>query len=273
MRPEVKKTFYFRADANSLGGFVEEPFQKIVPSQAPSSLPAVGGYVTTRTEAFNLEKIVSCRLAYTRASGRETKKDGPWSMLITSVIEGLNILEVVTAERIVAQLSVEYSKESRLPRVSLTGSHFEKLRIGGCDASPTMNAKLMDTGGEADGPKSTLTQPVFHQTGREQGRRLIKSAEGDASQWVRERFEWMDSEQDANTSVLCSLVDGVDQAIPGKSFGHVVEIPDFGRIFLGELLVHPASIQLSMVRAELGCNVKGQLNAAIVGSGGHTVPP
>ncbi len=77
MRSNVKKAFYFHADANSLGGFIEKPFQKVIPSQASASLPAVGGHVTTRTEAFNFEEIVSCRSAYTRVSGSQLEPGWP----------------------------------------------------------------------------------------------------------------------------------------------------------------------------------------------------
>ena len=79
MRSDAKKVFYFHADANSLGGFIEKPFQKIIPSQASVSLPAVGGHATTRTEAFNFEGIISCRSAYTRVTGTQVAPDGPWS--------------------------------------------------------------------------------------------------------------------------------------------------------------------------------------------------
>ena len=54
------------------------------------------------------------------------------STLVTSVVEGLNILEIVKAERIVAQISVEYPADGGFPRSFL---HWFSLRadsqIGG----------------------------------------------------------------------------------------------------------------------------------------------
>ncbi len=79
MRSDAKKVFYFNADANSLGGFIEKPFQKIVPSQASVSLPPVGGHATTQTEAFNFEGIISCRSAYTRVTGTQARPR--WAMV------------------------------------------------------------------------------------------------------------------------------------------------------------------------------------------------
>jgi hypothetical protein len=273
MRSDAKKTFYYHADANALGGFIEKPFPRIIPSQASVSLPVVGGLARTRTEAFNFEEIVSCRSAYTRVSGSQIAQNGPWSMTVTSVVEGLNILEVITAERLVAQVSVEYPRDGGYLEVSLAGSSFDGLRLGGCNASPALNATLLC------GAERPIALPVFQETGREQAGRIISSAEKygdrDDTRWIFERFGWMDADRelDKDGCVLCSLVDGVDRAIPGRSFGHVVEIPDFGRIFLGELLACRHSIQLSLIRTELGCGTTGQTSGPTAAVRGVPVPP
>src|SRR5882762_8326619 len=140
--------FYsFRADANALGGFLEEPLRKIIPSVAPVSLPAVGGIATARSEAFNLDEIVSCSSAYSRVSGTEHHADGSISILATAVVEDLNLLEVVTAERVVTQVSISIPAGSSGFQISLTGSRFEGLRLAGRPCQPTLNAKLIPPGG------------------------------------------------------------------------------------------------------------------------------
>jgi len=268
MRPTSTKTFYFEADAHSLGGFVSHPSQKMIPSQANSSLPAVGGHVTTSTGAFSHDSIVSCRSAYTRVSGREHEIDGPWSMVVTSVVEGLNIMEVLTAERIVAQVSVVYSKDQKHPEVSFAGSHFDGVRLGNRDLNPTMNPTLFKGGG-------SLSHEQFQQISRTQGKAIVGCAKGSSSKWVRDRFGWMNTNQKSGDDrcVLCSLVDDVSHDIPGTPYCHAVEIPHFGRIFFGEFSSRPGSIRLAMVRAELGCNVQGNISASVVGPGGSGFPP
>ena len=47
---------------------------------------------------------------------------------------------------------------------------------------------------------------------------------------------------------------------PGKSFGHVIHIPDFGNIFLAELTVNHNSFNLTMIRLELGCLAEGPVS-------------
>jgi len=280
MQEDVKRIYHFHSDANSLGGFIEEPFEKIIPSQASVSLPVVGGYAHTRTEAFNFQEVVSCRAAYTRVSGKTVKKNGPWSTLVTSVIEGLNILEIVKAERVVAQISVEHPEDGGLPKVFFGGSHFEKLRVAGCDVNLSLHPRLLTLhSGERslsreDNPHAQgIEWSKFVEIGQNQSRVLSETP--NVPKWAMERYGWMASRQgnQGEGFALCSLVDRVDGVIPGESFGHVVEVPDFGRIFLGELIIHPRATRLTMIRAELGCNVKGQVTAASGGAQGSTVPP
>jgi hypothetical protein len=270
MASNVTKVHYFHAEANSLGGFIQQPIKQAVPAQASVSLPSVGGHVTNRTGAFNFEGVVSCTASHTRVSGRLLETDGTPSTMVTSVVEGFNLLEIVTADRIVAQLSIEHPVDGGDPVVTFTGSRFEGLKIGGQDASLTLNSSLLDSGA-ATGP---ITWSLFQKTGRQQAAKLVKSAQsgGAAYQWVVDRYGWI-APAKAPGSILCSLVDGVAPSVPGKSFGHVMDIPGFGKVIFGEVLAFPAAVHLSMIRAELGSPTSGGMNAAYVSGNGGTVPP
>jgi hypothetical protein len=266
MQSFSKNSLYsIQADANALGGFLEEPFAKIIPTLAPVSLPPVGGFATARSEAFNLDEIVSCSSAYTRVSGTEPQADGSLSILVTAVLEGLNILEVVTAERVVTQISISIRKGDGLARFSLAGSRFEGLQLAGLHTRPTLNAAWH---------QSFLTWRDFHRVGREQAGKLLKSFKGrgekDAYQWAVKRHGWMASDPLPKDGgyVLCSLVDRLEGGVAG-TFGHIAEIPGFGRIFLGEIRVSRYAIQLVAIRAELGCPVKGGISVAAAGGGGQ----
>ena len=95
-----------------------------------------------RSEAFTLDEIVTCSSAYTRVFGRQDAQDGAVSILITAVVEGLNLLEVVTARRVVAQVSISIPKENGPLEISLTGSRFEGLQLAGREFHPKLNPKL-----------------------------------------------------------------------------------------------------------------------------------
>jgi hypothetical protein len=267
--------FYsFRVDANALGGFLEEPLPKIIPTVAPVSLPAVGGFATARSDAFNLDEIVSCSSAYTRVSGTEHHADGSISILATAVVEGLNLLEVVTAERIVAQVSISIPNDGGALQISLAGSRFEGLRLAGRVSDPTLNAELNPPCSDKGVHGLPLTWEDIERVGRSQARELIErfKVRGDKdAEWAQNRHGWMTADplQDDGGDLLCSLVDGFDGKDSIGSCGHIVDIPGFGRILLGELRVSYDSVQLVAIRAELGCPVKGKISICAVGGGGQ----
>ena len=262
------QNYSFRADANALGGFLEEPLRKIIPTVAPVSLPAVGGFATVRSEGFNLDEIVSCSSAYSRVSGTEHHADGSISILTTAVVEDLNLLEVVTAERIVTQLSISIPKGNHGLRISLTGSCFEGLRLAGRESQPTLNAQLNPSAGVH------LTWQDIQTAGQTQAEQLIEKfkarGDKDADRWAEERHGWMTVDPPAGGcgKLLCSLVDGFDGEGSIATCCHIVEIPGFGRFFFGELRVSHDSAQLVAIRAELGCPVKGKVGICTGGGGG-----
>jgi hypothetical protein len=272
----LQKLYSLRADANALGGYLEKPLQKAIPTLAPVSLPAVGGVATARSEAFTLDEIVSCSAAYTRVSGRENPvKDGisSSSLLVTAVVEDLNILEVVRAERVVAQLSIDLSSGSAL-KISLAGSAFEGLWLAGKKCHPDLNEDLQKPG---------LTWEDVRGAGLTQGEKVLPDFQKfseDAYQWALSRHRRMSpnpkkpadgdsaGQPVGGGSAQVSLVNSLSVSGFGRSCGHVVEIPHFGRIIFGELLISRETVQLVAIRAELGCVTGGRITACCGGGGG-----
>jgi hypothetical protein len=271
-----KQAFYYQAGANPLGGFFEAPFQKSIPSPASISLSPAGGLLTSRTEAFNFEGKVSCSSASSRVEGSEVQEGGSISILVTSVVEGLKILDVLAADQIEVRLSIAYPKDRGERRITVAGSHFENLRLRGQKVHAALNSRLLEAGG-GQLACAPITASVVEETGRKQAEDLtrdINDAEAqDPWAWALERYGWMARQNSASGLALCALVDRIEGELPGKSFGHIIEIPDFGRIFLGELLVSADYAQLTMVRAELGCSVSGSLTVSVGQNGGLHIPP
>jgi hypothetical protein len=272
MQPDTQRTLIFQADANALGGFINQPLQKLIPSQASSSLSPVGGIAASRIGPFNFEEIVSFTGAYTRVTGREMQPNGPWSITATAVVEGLKLLEVITADRLVAQVSAEYPPDGGSPRIVVAGSTIDGLKIGGCDVTLALSKLVC-------GAKAPVSYPDFLQTGREQARELLAQMSDDEDcdrfAWLARRFGWMATIQDseAGRCVLSSLVNGINGSVPGTTFGHFIEIPDIGRFFFQEALVCPNSIQISSFRAELGCGTSGKINGPSANVRGVGDPP
>jgi len=185
------------------------------------------------------------------------------------VVEGLNLLEVVTARRVVAQIAISDPNNGQPRRISLAGSVFEDLKLAGRECPPELNPGLQQPLNSAGG-NGALTWPAIEKVGRAQADNLIQGFQGwgaEAVNWIQKRLAWRTRNPQPGT-LLCSLVDRIEGGDPKTCCGHVVDIPDFGRITLGELRVSGDSVQLVMIRADLGCPVTGGVTISCVGGGG-----
>jgi hypothetical protein len=251
----------FHADAVALGGYLEQPFQKIIHSQASSSLAPEGGYGAGRVENFQVESIISFKSAHTQVTGSVGKGDLGWVTQAVSVVEGLNVGDVLTADRLVAQMVTEHPAEEGkyAPKICFVGTRFENLRIGGCLVEVELDFDLCTPSKkDKNGFPEVWTgqDPGFQERVRKQGDRYGNfGAKG-------------------RSYLQCSLVGKTNLVgkLPGTPEGHIFRIPEFGKIVLAELVVDCESYRLSMLRLELGCPVKGAASAATARMNGSTNP-
>jgi hypothetical protein len=280
-----KKFHVFQANATALGGQLLEPLRKIILPQAPVSLPPVGGFAAVRSGAFNLDEIIRFSSAYTLVTGREMPSEGgagrdvpdegsSHATLATAVVEDFNLLEIVTADRIVAQIAVTTPSDGGPQRISFGGSRFEGLRVAGNELRPKVNADLFSptpAAGEGGWPS---TWEGFRQTVSSQAETLVGlfgyHPDKDAVEWARGLHGWNTVDTAPGRHGTYSLFDGFEgPAIPG-AYGHILDIPDFGRIYLGEVFISPYSIQLVSIRADLGCPISGQVSGPTADAAGGT---
>src|SRR5580704_12321411 len=100
-----KKTYHYNAHAFGLSAQFDRPVQRQIEVQAATALPISGGHGNSRINNFKFEEFVAFDAAYSHVSGSQNKKDESYTTLVTSTIEGLNILDMVTADRLVARIS------------------------------------------------------------------------------------------------------------------------------------------------------------------------
>ncbi len=281
MEVNAQRVHYYHADANALGGHIKTPFQQPIPVQVPLSLPPVGGYATARTGPFQLESLLSMANAYTQVGGAVSEKNGAWTTTSAAVVEGLNIHDVLTADRIVAQISTEHPREGYDPKVTFIGTRFENLRIGGHSLEVLLDLALCSPDGDRYPAKSCFDEERFLAAVAQQYRRMADEKclpawqkDRQIPNWVRERYPWDNSNANRQQKgvVLCTLVKEVRGEFPGKVFGNVLEVPEFGRIFLGELLVDHNSFRLIGMRLELGCFTHGTVSVSSSSIEGRTEP-
>ena len=132
MSEVTERTHIYNAEATALGGHFDRPVDQEIEPQAHAKLAETGGYVTQRAETYRLHSIISFRSAYTHVAGNRSNKPGEgWDTLTTTVVEGLNVMEVLTADRVVGQTITEHPLEGYVPTISFLGTRFENLRIAG----------------------------------------------------------------------------------------------------------------------------------------------
>jgi hypothetical protein len=280
----TRRIHTYHGEADIFEMELKTPFHEKVRPQAKVELYGSGEqshYEFKHAGPFRLEGIASYESGYAQVAGcRSLKHEGRYSTLVTSVVEGLNVLDILTADRVVAQISTAHPIDGAVPEVSFLGTRFENLRIAGHKVEFETNLDIL-------GPRPVDDQSYFDNQAvmdrfAQQYEKLTASdyfPDWASERYPRDREGWRTRDEDTHADITkCSLVSRVhtDQ----KSFGHVIDVPHFGKFFLGELSVNrkPAqspdeydayTFSLMMVRMELGCSTTGTGGAGSADSNGQ----
>jgi hypothetical protein len=277
----------FHADATILSGNLHLPLRQTIEPQAKSHLYHQGGYLSQHSDAFRVEGVLSFQRAYTQVAGNVGHKPGHgWATLTTTVIERLNVLEVLTVDRVVGQIITEHPLEGQVPHISFLGTRFENLRIAGHPVSLDLDLNIL--GGKPDGDLPYAAhQPVVDRVAKQYSR--IRERQ-DLPAELRETYNRLSSTLGAREAVECSLVNHASGSYPGLSFGHLLKIPDFGTVELAKLTVthdryeptkakpdpnvpETTTLTLTMIDLKLGCAIEGNIPVGTGTSNGGTKPP
>lgn len=265
----------YHAEAHVLSGELKRPIEQKIEPHAPVALKdRRGGHLTRFTEDVSIEGLISFKRGHTRVSGSKSLKHHAWVTLSTSILEGLNVFEVITADRVVAQVSTEHPYENgHVPHVTFLGTKFENLQVGGFPLKLTLNLGVC--GKKPEGDKSYLEDSNFLRGIRERVASIAKA--GFLPEKVQKQYDERLSEIDRlieqnrageasreRAKVTCSLVKSIDIAgipIPGlETVGNVLVIPDFGAVSLAEVEVgiepskHPSEVQRHELNASASSN-------------------
>jgi hypothetical protein len=278
--PEVtERTHKYNAEASALKGHLKLPVSQEIEPQAHTKLPETGGYLTQRTDLYRLESVISFRSAYTHVGGNLGDKPGAGhTTLTTTVVEGLNVLEVVTADRVVGQMITEHPLDGYIPSISFLGTRFENLRIAGHPIHLEFDQGIFGSKPENDLPY--IQDAGFVSRVSRQYERILENK--NLPEALQERYNRLSSTLGASEEVECSLITQVAGFIPGPGTisGNVITIPGFGSITLAKLVVkhedpheetkvpRKTTFTLTMIDFELGCAVSGNVPVGNGGSNG-----
>jgi hypothetical protein len=257
MSPKPFRTFHYRACAHAFSGNFTRPFNETIDVQAPSSLPIIGGHGSSRVENFRFREFVSFRKGYTHVSGAHQADDDSNNTLVTATVEGVNIMDMITADRIVARLYSKHPAGNGEGFFTMVGSKFENLRIAGCPVELELNTELFDG-------LPTFTAATKEFTKKGEFRRIAEDP-FQTGQTLKA--------PGPNGVILCSCVKDMETTCPGvKRVGHCFIVPGFGKVFLGEMVIKYGERILTMVRLEIGSAVSGGGVLAQGGGNGHHFP-
>jgi hypothetical protein len=275
------RTHSYHAEATLLEGHLTLPLVQAIKPQAFATLREDGGYLSQRLEDYRLESVISIRSGYTQVAGnRDVKPHRGWATLTTSVVEGLNILDVLTADRVVCQISTEHPLVGYVPSVSFLGTRFENLRIAGHPVDLKMALDIV-------GPKPANDAAYSSDRGfidRVSSQYKNIRGHSDLPPELHERYNQLSSTLGKVETVECSLVNHADGGYPGHCFGHVIDVPNFGRIILAKLTVHQedfktgtntpkkTTLRLTMIDLKLGCAIAGAMAVGTGAGNGGTRP-
>lgn len=261
----------YHAEANLLSGALRRPIVQEIPEQAALCLRDWrGGHLHQRVQHYDLEGLITFKRGYTRVSGyRGLKTGNPFVTLSTAVIEDLNVFDVVTADRVVVQISTEHPEPTKdgkdlghVPRVHFLGTRFDNLRISGVEISTTLNPEICPSRPAADVPylfnqgfldkvKSQVTKvKAFQDVPQELKDRSEEflqdyTAEAKEIECLEELVKNQPNgepmnDEPKNHKLVCSLFNtiSIPASLPGvTAVENVIYARDFGILTLGSLEV------------------------------------
>jgi hypothetical protein len=271
-RPE----HYYHADAYVLKADIEQPLRSEVPAQGLVELPEDGAYQYKEVGPFKVKGILSYSSGYTQVGGHPSSKGHGFTTLSTSVIENLNVLNVVTADRVVGQISTEHPEgDDAVPSVTFLGTRFVNLRIGGHRVEIDQDIHVLGSKPKKDASYFEDSGALTRMTRQFDHIRKMKNL----PEWAEEEFARDKGATKRENKAELSLVNSVNGA-PGANFGHVIDVPHFGKIYLGELTIERKpeprnsefkdqyTFKLRMIRLDMGCIGTGDTTAVALAANG-----
>ena len=237
--------FHFHALGHAFSARFHRPFECAVEAQAATSLPSIGGHASSHVLDFQAHHFVSFKHGHTDVSGSWMDEDTVVTKS-TAIVEGLNLLDFITADRIVARLTAEGKRGKKETHIIALGSEFHNLRIAGYPVEVILRHDLF------------LDCPTF-----EDLRKFIAADKKSGKITATE-----------DGVALCSLVDKIETDLPGaKAKGHLLFIPHFGEISFAEVFAVPGTRTLTMMRLKLGSPDGGTATVSETLSQGQPIPP
>lgn len=254
----MKIRFLYHADASAATGYLTLPYQETIQAPAVAAAPLIGGHATASAENFSHRGMLSFRKAYVHVVGSYSANDGAHGTLSAVSIEDVNVLDVVTCDRIVVRLTSKHPEDGSEPAFLVTGSHFVNLRIAGhpieVDLATDVFAK--------HNTWSKLNNAYEHDD--------AVHAEIDKLCMIPAKGKHLPLGHGALGVTLARNLDNLPGGLERRDHG--IYVPHFGTVYLGEYFVSAHTHRLLMLHVDLGCSVEGCGGFGCTQGNGSTYP-
>jgi hypothetical protein len=282
--------YLHHASAYGLAVELDRPTRHSVPTQAATALAASGGRGSHRVQDYKFDRFISLREAYVEVGGSYDEDHKMHTTYALSVVEGINIADILTADRIVSRMFV-YAPDDNKQEINfdITGSHFDNLRIAGHKVDVKLATHIFhdhDTYSKvAEAHQAATSDPwllgskLANCEDKElQGlgdtyralnsmRALVEECRNKKNRPADRGSYWFSpaNDFDLKTQIGPSEILG---------YGSIICIPKFGVIHLAELVVHHHTRSLTMFRVQMCSSGSGNSDGGGTSGGGtRPMPP
>src|SRR6267154_1442177 len=257
----LERYHVYHAGAHILSGDLEHPIKQPIEHYGNVVLEKTRreSLFTESVGETTIEGLISFKAGHTRVIGSQLrdKKDlfgndhSGWVTQSTSVLEGLNVGAVITADRVVAQVSTEHSLTyGHVPKVTFLGTRFENLRVAGypvqleldlgiCGNRPEDDQTYLQDGGFLDRVQGQINRIADTKDLPEALEKQYDAKIAYINDLKERTKEGANGGRNGHSKLQCSLIKSIGPIpIPGvKVFGNMIFVPDFGTVALAEVEV------------------------------------
>jgi len=272
------RRYFFRGHATGVSAHIRRPEDQVLPIQACSSLPVTGGHHESQAGTCQLGKWISLESAKTTAHGDYADaSDGvatthgtvgfdavPVVTTVTADVRNLVVLGRVRIGRAAFGATNRNPQTKEDPSIGLHDVVLEGVSIDDCPLAITLatdfftkhdtRKKLADAHGA--GLPTEHAAMFLHPNGSPNPTNRYPEAQGVARCTIVKQIAWAGKPHP-------------DATIQGNA----VTVPNFGKIYFGELFVEAKSRRVTMVRFQLGSSDGGEIDVSSGEPNGGTWPP
>jgi hypothetical protein len=253
----VDRIHTYYAEAHAIGRHTKSQQPTSVRIHGQIFLDADAGGKKT-CELAPIEDIgISIGSAFLEVSGAFDPAQG-WITIAKCVLSGFNARGVLTADKIVATMRAVHPLLGYVPAFCFDEVRFDNLQINGASVTPAFNLKITGkTPAEVAGKNPDSDPYLDEYLTSEEFLAAVKAQDaaiagnGNAPDFAKTKYK----RQPGKCTVECSVVTGAT-GVPReyRAAGHVIEVPEFGNVFLGEFSVG-RHFDLNLMRLELADGV------------------